>query len=318
MSSIELQPIEHDAQRVLTTKQLADLYDVEPSVVTKNFNRNQERFQEGIHFFRLQGDELRAFRTNLHLEGYSSMSKGQNDIYSPNTPQLLLWTERGALYHAKILNNDKAWEMYERLLDTYFRFKHLEEAVAARGGVAALTREDVGAMMDAKLAEMEQRMLAHLERYQNDILLNYNRYADNTINALDIVSNDIFAVRKRVFDAEESLMVTLFDIQEGIMLFGGFGEVQSTKANRRIDVVERCIRANIPEGFITVREYSTKHKLDLSLEAAKNLGRQVTQHCIENDIKYYLVAKSRAEWEKVHAYPEAILNEVFTQSDWED
>jgi hypothetical protein len=229
-----------------------------------------------------------------------------------------LWTQKGTARHAKILSTEKAWDVFEELEDTYFRVQQFKEAVAAHGGVPALTREDVGAMMDAKLAGVEQRMLAYLENSHTLWAANYDRYVSNVINALETVSNDVFDIRTQVFETEQSLSLELFDLHTEVIQFGGFGEVQSTKANRRIDVVERCIRANIPEGFITVREYSTKHDLNLSVEAAQNLGRQATQHCIENDIKYYLVAKSRAEWEKVHAYPEAILNEVFTQSDWED
>ena len=36
---------------------------------------------------------------------------------------LYLWTEKGALLHAKSLNTDKAWEAYEFLVDTYFAVK---------------------------------------------------------------------------------------------------------------------------------------------------------------------------------------------------
>jgi hypothetical protein len=38
-----------------------------------------------------------------------------------NASHLLLWTERGAARHAKILDTDQAWEVFERLEDAYFR-----------------------------------------------------------------------------------------------------------------------------------------------------------------------------------------------------
>jgi hypothetical protein len=34
---------------------------------------------------------------------------------------MMLWTEKGALLHAKSLNTDKAWDVYNELVDTYFR-----------------------------------------------------------------------------------------------------------------------------------------------------------------------------------------------------
>nr|WP_019292877.1 hypothetical protein [Lactococcus petauri] len=35
--------------------------------------------------------------------------------------QLYLWTEKGALLHAKSLGTDEAWDMYDILVDTYFK-----------------------------------------------------------------------------------------------------------------------------------------------------------------------------------------------------
>ena len=105
-----LQIVEHKGQRILTTRQIADGYGTNDNVIAKNFARNRERYQEGKHYFCLKGEELRQF-----------LSNGQIDVYSPNTPMLYLWTEHGALLHAKSLGTDQAWEVYEQLVDTYFR-----------------------------------------------------------------------------------------------------------------------------------------------------------------------------------------------------
>lgn len=40
---------------------------------------------------------------------------------------IYLWTEKGALLHAKSLNTDKAWEVYDYLVDYYFRVKEKSE-----------------------------------------------------------------------------------------------------------------------------------------------------------------------------------------------
>ncbi len=39
------------------------------------------------------------------------------------TSRANFWTEKGALLHAKSLNTDKAWEVYDYLVDFYFRAK---------------------------------------------------------------------------------------------------------------------------------------------------------------------------------------------------
>lgn len=94
--------------RVLTTSQIAEAYETNTDVITKNFNRNKDRYIEGKHYICLEGDDLKAFKTN-----------GQIDL-SSRINKLYLWTEKGAFLHAKSLNTDKAWEVYDRLVDEYF------------------------------------------------------------------------------------------------------------------------------------------------------------------------------------------------------
>lgn len=103
--------IEYRNVRVLTTQQLADCYGTEIQVVTNNFNRNKDRYKEGKHYICLKGDELREFR-----------AKNQNDVL-PNANKFYLWTQKGCLLHAKSLNTDTAWEVYDRLVDNYFEKK---------------------------------------------------------------------------------------------------------------------------------------------------------------------------------------------------
>lgn len=108
----QLQAIEFKNIRVLTTQQLADSYETNEKVISNNFNRNKGRYQEGKHYILLQGEELKEFKT-IH----------QFDESSIRVNQLYLWTEKGAFLHAKSLNTDKAWEVYDRLVDTYFKVK---------------------------------------------------------------------------------------------------------------------------------------------------------------------------------------------------
>lgn len=95
--------------RVLTTQQIAEVYETESKTISYNFNHNKERYKEGKHFILLNGNELRAFR-EIH------------DLPT-STPKLYLWTEKGAFLHAKSLNTDKAWEVYDHLVDNYFNKK---------------------------------------------------------------------------------------------------------------------------------------------------------------------------------------------------
>ena len=100
------QTVEVKDIRVLTSKQIAEEYGTTPCVIKKNFSNNREHFVEGKHYIALTGSELRAFKNqvnNVHL-------------VANRTSHLYLWTEKGALLHAKSLNTDKAWEVYDYLV----------------------------------------------------------------------------------------------------------------------------------------------------------------------------------------------------------
>lgn len=96
---------------MLTTQQIAEAYGTDSKVISNNFNRNRERYVEGKHFICLEGDELKVFKTNHHFDESSKINK------------LYLWTQKGAFLHAKSLNTDKAWEVYDHLVDSYFEKK---------------------------------------------------------------------------------------------------------------------------------------------------------------------------------------------------
>ncbi|HBG2465364.1 ORF6N domain-containing protein [Clostridioides difficile] len=108
-----LQVIERNNERVLTTQQLADVYETDVNNIQTNFNRNKERFKENVHYFLLQGEYLKEFKNQ----------PTNSQLVSKHSSQLYLWTERGANRHCKILDTDKAWEQFDNLEETYFKVK---------------------------------------------------------------------------------------------------------------------------------------------------------------------------------------------------
>ena len=115
MNDLKIIPIEQNGQRVLTTAQLAEAYGTTTKVISKNFTRNRNRYVEGIHFYRLTGEEKREFCNRRQIDDGSKATV------------FYLWTERGTLLHAKSLNTDKAWDVYIFLVETYFRVEELEK-----------------------------------------------------------------------------------------------------------------------------------------------------------------------------------------------
>lgn len=107
------QTLEFEGIRVLTTSQIARAYETKEIQIHQNFKNNRGRFVDGKHYISLSGDDLKAFKN--HLE--------KIEVVKSRTSHLYLWTEKGALLHAKSLNTDKAWEVYDYLVDFYFRAK---------------------------------------------------------------------------------------------------------------------------------------------------------------------------------------------------
>ncbi|KMK17803.1 hypothetical protein ABW09_12215 [Pluralibacter gergoviae] len=121
-SQVESLPVvTYNSTPVLTTELLAQLYGTESVRIQQNHKRNAGRFTAGKHFFKVTGEALKSLRL--------SFSESQNPV-SPKTRALILWTERGAARHAKMLETDQAWEVFEKLEDFYFSQK--EKAEQAR------------------------------------------------------------------------------------------------------------------------------------------------------------------------------------------
>lgn len=114
--------ITYQDMRVCTTQQLAQFYESDQENIQKNFERNTDRFEEGKHFIKIKGNELREFKNNQPAD---------SRLVAKHAAHLILWTERGAARHAKMLETNKAWDVFEQLEDSYFSGARHRAAPAA-------------------------------------------------------------------------------------------------------------------------------------------------------------------------------------------
>lgn len=145
LSTPSLPQLAYKGIPVVTTETLAQAYEVDAVSIRKNFSCNKERFSEGKHYFSITGLELRTFRL--------SVTKSNSQI-SPKVRTLTLWTERGAARHAKMLNSDKAWDMFELLEETFFRVAKPEpiENLDKLPFLSPSARAELKGIVDAKLS----------------------------------------------------------------------------------------------------------------------------------------------------------------------
>lgn len=115
----DFDPVAYMGVPVMTTEMLAKAFGTDEARIRQNFANNKARFTEGAHFFKVTGKALADLRVAFSDSQISNMVRS-----------LILWTEKGAARHAKILDTDEAWAVYEQLEDTYFAVR---EAVQLAG-----------------------------------------------------------------------------------------------------------------------------------------------------------------------------------------
>ena len=146
--------IEHQKKRVLTTQQLADIYETDIKNISNNFNRNQDRFTENKDYYLLEGDKLKTFK-GIHL----------NDESLKFVSKLYLWTERGANRHSKILDTDRAWQQFDMLEETYFQVK-------SNILVSSYMIEDPIKRAEQWIKEQKEKEILQLENAQSKQIIN--------------------------------------------------------------------------------------------------------------------------------------------------
>lgn len=174
-------PLEHQNQRILTTKQLAEIYECNEQNIKDNFNRHKEKFIKGKHYYLLKGEELRDFK-NYVADSY---------LVDKRTPSIYLWTERGASRHCKILDTDKAWDRFDELEESYFNNKSKVPQLSERDKIAiALMNGGIDAIEGAKrLVEIETQPL--LNKIEEDKPL--VSFAETISQSSDSIDIGVFA-----------------------------------------------------------------------------------------------------------------------------
>ena len=237
-----LQTIEYADNRVLTTQQLEEVYETDVKNIQMNFKRNKRRFVEGKHYHLLKGEYLKAFKNSPTLSG--SVDK--------HATQLILWTEKGADRHCKILDTDKAWEQFDNLEETYFRVK--EQAAISVEGLS--TEMQALLMHDRKLVEQDKRITA-LENNEK-ISSGQRRDIRKAVNAAVISAcggTKTVAYRRysqKIYKAIYGFLYTYFDISE-------YADIPRT---RFADATEQ------------IKEWYPSCELKLFIEKANGYGQQ--------------------------------------------
>lgn len=100
-------------KKAMLVKDIAVIHGKEVRQINQAINMNRKRFKDSIDIIDLKGNN---FAINLMDSGFT-----QNQINASNNIYLL--SERGYAKLLKILEDDKAWEIYDELVDNYFNMR---------------------------------------------------------------------------------------------------------------------------------------------------------------------------------------------------
>lgn len=179
VANVDVAIIEYKGQRTLTTEQVAQVYECDKHNIQKNYNENKERFIKGKHFFKLEGEELKAFKDQFT----------DSDLVAPNASSLILWTKQGASRHCKMLGTDRAWDMFDCLEENYFNPK---QSVAPMSQLEIMA-ESIRILQeqDKRLKQVEQAQAEQKKELQDIrevITLRPDSWRDGTKTILDKIA----------------------------------------------------------------------------------------------------------------------------------
>ena len=103
-----------EGKKAMLAKEIANIHVRELKVINQSINMNRNRFLNGIDIVDLKGS---GFEVNLIDHGIYT----QNAINRSDNIYLL--SERGYSKLLKILEDDFAWEQYDKLVDGYFQMR---------------------------------------------------------------------------------------------------------------------------------------------------------------------------------------------------
>ncbi len=158
-------PVEWAGEKVITSEVLAKAYGTEPVRIRQNFSANSDKFEEGKHFFRVAGQQLADLRVALNDSQISAKARS-----------LVLWTERGAARHAKMLETDAAWDVFEALEDSYFRRQIRQPAAPV--GTELSTVKDREPLLTAAVQMVVKHKLPFNKVYQT---MNYYAHSNHFV-----------------------------------------------------------------------------------------------------------------------------------------
>ncbi len=169
-------------KKAMLVKDIAGIHGRDLKDVNRNINNNIKRFKKDIDILDLKVGGLKSLSFEL---GYSNQSYANaNNIY--------LLSERGYSKLLKILEDDVAWEQYEKLVDGYFNMRSKEQKPTCIEDVLISSLQEMKALKGeievVKKASEETK--EEIQGIRDIVTLNPNSWRTEVTNILNKIAID--------------------------------------------------------------------------------------------------------------------------------
>ena len=230
--------VEVKGMKVLTTRQIAEAYGVSKDKIIYNFNYNKDRYVLGKHYIEVFGEELRRLKRTCEIQSSFKYAK-----------TLYLWTEKGALLHAKSLNTDKAWEVYDYLVDFYFRAKEEPKET----NFAPVETKPVAKKEEQKLPQIDNpiRTLKLLLQVAEDSGIGVSSYPFKTFES--VLKNGNIGIRtgvtveKACYELAWELSHSFIHYKDGDMINSPLAKDYNEQATRTAEMILKILNVKMSQ-----------------------------------------------------------------------
>lgn len=113
-----------ESKKAMSVRDIAEIHSRELKHINELINNNIKRFKDGIDILDIKVSRSER-PSNLKVSDLKSLSleMGYSNQSYANANNIYLLSERGYAKLLKMLEDDKAWEQYEKIVDGYFNMR---------------------------------------------------------------------------------------------------------------------------------------------------------------------------------------------------
>lgn len=125
-----------EGKKAMLVKDIAVIHGRQSSRINERINENRKRFKDGLDIIDLLGVGL----TDTEIKKYGFTQQAVNS-YRGRNGNIYLLSERGYFKLLKILEDEKAWDIYDQFVDGYFNMREKNQVATDPMSILKLTFE---------------------------------------------------------------------------------------------------------------------------------------------------------------------------------